>query len=143
MLGAESAAGRPPHILYAKIPSYQSMTDFGHGVMEAQHWICDQITKPEAHGVIEESTLPSRIIVASANDPSRPQPNCKHAEIDLRDYETSRVVRFGQCLCGRTVYEAYRDGTMMTEEEFTRWKVRTKATFAEEKPSRDGGEETW
>jgi hypothetical protein len=127
-----SAGDCPPHALYATIVSYQGLADFTGDVTEAQRWICEKITSPGNAGGIDGLNLPSRIIVKSTNDPSRPQPNCKHAEIDLRDYETSRVARFGQCIYGGMDHRAYRDGIVMTEDEFKKWKIRTKATFAKE-----------
>jgi hypothetical protein len=84
---------------------------------------------------IHEEKLPCRLLVDTLNDPARPQPNCKHAEIDLKSAETSRVVRYGQCIWGRTEYRSYMDGWLMSEEDFEDWKESNEATYSKESQS--------
>jgi hypothetical protein len=81
---------------------------------------------------IDKENLPCRLFVDTFNDPARPKPNCKHAEIDMKTAETSRVVRYGQCVVGRTDHRSYLDAILMTEPEFEDWKKRTEATYSKE-----------
>jgi hypothetical protein len=80
---------------------------------------------------INAENLPCRLVVDTLNVTSRPQPNCKHCEIDMRSSESSRVVRYGQCIVGGAERRSYLDANLMTEWEFEAWKECTKATYTE------------
>jgi hypothetical protein len=109
------------------------LAEFGNDVMNMQRSIRQDNMKEESWRFVAERNLPSRIIIETDNDPTQPHPNCKHAEIDLRDYETSRVLRFGQCIHGGIIRKIFLDGqTLMTEREFEIWMNRTEATYEQE-----------
>jgi hypothetical protein len=109
------------------------MADFGNDISKMERSLRQDTLKEKSWHRAGGMKLPTRIILETANHPSQPEPNCKHAEIDLRTYQASRVLRYGQCVLGGAVRRSLFDGHReLTEKEFEMRMACTKATYEQE-----------
>jgi hypothetical protein len=135
-----SNTGLAPFRLRASCAAYVNLADFADPMAHIQRELTRMMKGERRAGGIDERNLPYRLIVDTFNDPGQVQPNCKHAEIDLKSAETSRVVRYGRCIRCRTKHRSYRsylDAQLITEPEFEDWKKRIGATYSEEDEESD------
>jgi hypothetical protein len=126
---------RAPFQVRVSLSTYFNLADFADPMAHVQREVTDIMKGNRRQKGIKKDNFPGRLMVDTPNDPARPQPNCKHAEIDMKSPETSRVVRYGQCIWGRTEHRSYQDGRLMSEQEFEDWKERTGATYSKENQS--------
>jgi hypothetical protein len=115
----------------ASLSTYYTLADFSDAMSHIQQEITRIMNGERNDKGIIAGYLPSRMVADTLNVTNRPQPNCKHAEIDMRSSESSRVVRYGQCISGGAERRSYLDATLMTEWEFEAWKECSKATYTE------------
>jgi hypothetical protein len=127
-----SDTGLNPFRLRGSFPTYLNFADFAHTMAPIQRELTRIMKGERRSGGIDGRNFPYRLIVDTFNHPGvgYVQPNCKHAEIDLKSSETSRVVRYGECILGRTEHRSYFDAKLMTEPEFEDWKEHTGATYS-------------
>ncbi|KAJ9099153.1 hypothetical protein QFC21_004032 [Naganishia friedmannii] len=76
------------------------------------------------------SKLPRTVRIKTNGDPARQSPSCKHADIDLRDAETAKVVLITQCYPGGSDQKGCLNGRPMAPRDFERWRKRVKPDFS-------------
>lgn len=74
--------------------------------------------------------LPVKVMISTKGNPDLGPSSCRHADIDLRDLETARVVLITQCRLGGSLQKGVLNGRPMADREFERWRKRVKPDFS-------------